>query len=385
MYENGRKIGKQEQEKRRKKKREQEYIKKRKDERQRKRSEEVIEEEQTKRTERMEMRSEMSSGNALDEFDGRNSIGDDKEDPLGDRNEPPYESLKSPHEDTKYPDLEEDRKSRERELEEDSEKEDSFMQKTVSGTKAMGVKLWKAYKTAQATGSVVSFIGAFFVPILVTVFLFFFFVIPMILFLLPTGALIVLTDDEPEGERTEQRVEADTEDKKETKNKNSGTDDPQSKKELIKDSIYPATKANYVTSGFGGRDSPGGIGSTNHKGTDLAYAGGDATGIDVQAYQNGSVIMRKSVAESGGFGNLVVIQHSDSYRTYYAHLNSFNIKQGDDVTAGDKIGEIGTTGNSTGAHLHFEVRLKTGEDYVQQDPKSYLVHFGLDGIYRGAK
>jgi murein DD-endopeptidase MepM/ murein hydrolase activator NlpD len=60
---------------------------------------------------------------------------------------------------------------------------------------------------------------------------------------------------------------------------------------------------------------------------------------------------------SGGYGNLVVVQHRLGYTTWYAHLSSITSWVGEQVSGGTRIGYVGSTGNSTGPHLHFEVRL----------------------------
>jgi murein DD-endopeptidase MepM/ murein hydrolase activator NlpD len=60
---------------------------------------------------------------------------------------------------------------------------------------------------------------------------------------------------------------------------------------------------------------------------------------------------------SGGYGNLVIVQHRLGYQTYYAHLSRFAVSAGSRVAGGVRIGYVGTTGHSTGPHLHFEVRL----------------------------
>jgi murein DD-endopeptidase MepM/ murein hydrolase activator NlpD len=57
----------------------------------------------------------------------------------------------------------------------------------------------------------------------------------------------------------------------------------------------------------------------------------------------------------GGYGNLIILKHSDGYETYYGHLSVISVKEGDDITKGQKIGLVGSTGHSTGPHLHFEV------------------------------
>ena len=59
----------------------------------------------------------------------------------------------------------------------------------------------------------------------------------------------------------------------------------------------------------------------------------------------------------GGYGNLIMIMRSDGTQTRYAHLDKIKVRKGDRVRAGDRIGTIGSTGHSTGSHLHFEVRV----------------------------
>ncbi|MEZ5101365.1 MAG: M23 family metallopeptidase [Thermoleophilia bacterium] len=59
----------------------------------------------------------------------------------------------------------------------------------------------------------------------------------------------------------------------------------------------------------------------------------------------------------GGYGNLVVVSHGDGYRTYYAHLASVSVEAGQRVRAGSVVGRVGSTGHSSGPHLHFELRL----------------------------
>jgi murein DD-endopeptidase MepM/ murein hydrolase activator NlpD len=72
---------------------------------------------------------------------------------------------------------------------------------------------------------------------------------------------------------------------------------------------------------------------------------------------------------SGGYGNLVVVQHRLGYQTWYAHLSSIAVGQGASVAGGVMVGRIGATGHATGPHLHFELR----HDGVPINPVPYLL------------
>ncbi|MBF4582484.1 M23 family metallopeptidase [Curtobacterium sp. VKM Ac-2865] len=113
---------------------------------------------------------------------------------------------------------------------------------------------------------------------------------------------------------------------------------------------YPFTSAYPVSSGFGPRPSPGGVGSTNHQGIDFAAA----QDTRIHAVASGTVIF---TGVSGGYGNLTRIQHADGYVSYYGHQNHIDIAKGASVSAGQFIGRVGTTGDSTGNHLHLGVTL----------------------------
>lgn len=105
----------------------------------------------------------------------------------------------------------------------------------------------------------------------------------------------------------------------------------------------------YITSTVGGRASPGGIGSTNHKGTDIGRVGYTSP---VYASKAGTVIVSQY---SSSYGNYVAISHGSGNTTLYAHMSSRKVEVGQYVNQGDVIGITGSTGNSTGPHLHFEV------------------------------
>lgn len=83
---------------------------------------------------------------------------------------------------------------------------------------------------------------------------------------------------------------------------------------------------------------------------------GGSIGTTVRAAANGTVIVSKSSGWNGGYGNYIVIRHSNGTQSLYAHLSSNAVGVGAVVGAGDTIGAIGNTGRSTGPHLHFEVR-----------------------------
>lgn len=89
-----------------------------------------------------------------------------------------------------------------------------------------------------------------------------------------------------------------------------------------------------------------------HKGTDIPLSIGDP----IKAAFDGKVRVVKDPKQSGGYGNLVVIRHSNGLETYYGHLQRYNVVKNDIVKAGDVIGYGGNTGRSTGPHLHFETR-----------------------------
>jgi murein DD-endopeptidase MepM/ murein hydrolase activator NlpD len=102
-----------------------------------------------------------------------------------------------------------------------------------------------------------------------------------------------------------------------------------------------------ISSTFGYRNSPGGVGSTNHKGVDVAVP----TGTNVFSVAEGFVV---SVGYQGGYGNSVEIQH-DGYSSFYAHNSKIVVKIGQHVKAGDVVALSGNTGGaSTGPHSHVE-------------------------------
>lgn len=107
-------------------------------------------------------------------------------------------------------------------------------------------------------------------------------------------------------------------------------------------------KKSNISSPFGHRKSPGGIGSKYHKGIDIAFP----TGTHVLACEAGKV---EVAGWSKGFGKCIIISHGGGVKTTYAHLSKINVTKGQRVVRGQFIGEVGSTGNSTGPHLHLGV------------------------------
>ncbi|MFC7705127.1 DUF5930 domain-containing protein [Plastorhodobacter daqingensis] len=116
------------------------------------------------------------------------------------------------------------------------------------------------------------------------------------------------------------------------------------------------------TSGFGNRRDPKTGGRRMHAGVD--YAGPSGTAILSTA--DGVVV--EAGWNSGGYGNMVRIRHEFGIETLYAHMSRIHVKVGERVSRGDRIGDMGNTGRSTGTHLHYEVRL--GGRAV--DPMNYI-------------
>jgi murein DD-endopeptidase MepM/ murein hydrolase activator NlpD len=108
--------------------------------------------------------------------------------------------------------------------------------------------------------------------------------------------------------------------------------------------------ARAESSGFGWRDDPIRKRPKFHHGTD--YRG--KSGTPVLAAGGGTVVV---AGRRGGYGNVVFVDHGGGIVTRYAHLRRIETKLGATIEAGDRIGQIGSTGRTTGPHLHFEVRL----------------------------
>jgi murein DD-endopeptidase MepM/ murein hydrolase activator NlpD len=113
---------------------------------------------------------------------------------------------------------------------------------------------------------------------------------------------------------------------------------------------YMPVKGYRYTSGFGYRYDPFNGGTAMHAGVDMAGASGEP----IYASADGVV---QQAGRSGGYGNLVEVSHGKGIDTRYAHLSSIVVKPGERVRQGQLIGKMGSTGRSTGTHLHFEIRV----------------------------
>lgn len=124
---------------------------------------------------------------------------------------------------------------------------------------------------------------------------------------------------------------------------------------------WPCPSSTRITSDYGNRISPTAGASSNHKGIDI----GAASGADIVAAADGTV---KVATYSGAAGNYVMVDHGGGLYTVYMHASALLVSPGQSVTAGQVIAKVGSTGISTGNHLHFGVSLNGS--YVS--PWSYL-------------
>lgn len=113
-----------------------------------------------------------------------------------------------------------------------------------------------------------------------------------------------------------------------------------------------------VTSRYGDRES---IRDHDHRGLDIAAK----TGTPIKAAASGTISYSGTMS---GYGNLIIINHGNGITTYYGHCSKLYKQKGETVKAGDVIAAVGSTGNSTGSHLHFEIR----KNDIYVNPAKYL-------------
>lgn len=132
--------------------------------------------------------------------------------------------------------------------------------------------------------------------------------------------------------------------------------------------LWPCPGYYYISSGYGRRWGK------LHKGIDIAGSG--IKGAEITAANSGTVIKvvndckhnygkSKSCGCGGGYGRYCIVDHGGGYTTLYAHATDITVKEGDEVKTGDVLGYVGSTGYSTGWHLHFEIRI----DGTAKDPE----------------
>lgn len=124
---------------------------------------------------------------------------------------------------------------------------------------------------------------------------------------------------------------------------------------------WPCPSSSRITSGFGDRESPTEGASSNHKGIDI----GAGTGASIVAAADGQVVIS---TYSYSAGNYIMIDHGGGVSTVYMHCSQLLVSKGAKVTKGQVIAKVGSTGYSTGPHLHFGIR--SGGTYV--DPQRYV-------------
>lgn len=124
---------------------------------------------------------------------------------------------------------------------------------------------------------------------------------------------------------------------------------------------WPVDKSTTIHSAFGRRFHPIYKYYRSHDGIDI----GNKAYPTIYAAGAGKVV---EAGRTGGYGNYVVIDHGNGFKSLYAHLSSYSVKVGDWVKKGQKIAKMGNTGTSTGTHLHFEIQVNG----VPTDPTKYL-------------
>lgn len=124
--------------------------------------------------------------------------------------------------------------------------------------------------------------------------------------------------------------------------------------------IWTSTDSHAITSVYGNRVHPITGRNDNHSGIDI----GASFGTDILAIAAGTVVLAEY---HSSYGNYVIVEHANGYKSLYAHQSQMKVRVGDTVQQGATIGLVGSTGNSTGAHIHLEI-WKDGE---RTDPLSY--------------
>lgn len=146
-------------------------------------------------------------------------------------------------------------------------------------------------------------------------------------------------------------------------------------------SIWPVGPEGHMTDSFGGRGNPFGGGSSEfHTGQDIAAP----WGTTVVAAASGTVTF---AGMQNGYGQVIIIDHGEGLTTRYGHLSRMTVAEGEQIQRGQELGNVGSTGRSTGPHLHYEVRIHDSP----VSPRRYLPQRGAldeeqaDGVTEGSK
>ena len=127
--------------------------------------------------------------------------------------------------------------------------------------------------------------------------------------------------------------------------------------------ISPLTRSYSISSGFGQRVDPTGYSGTGHDGIDMPGSAGEA----ILAARYGTVVEAGFHASAG---NYAIVKHDNGYYTYYMHMTENFVSVGQTLETGQQIGTMGTTGNSTGVHLHFGIATGVWSGFV--NPTSFI-------------
>lgn len=155
---------------------------------------------------------------------------------------------------------------------------------------------------------------------------------------------------------------------------NNGATENNGETEARAELIYPLMNPARTTSRFGWRTHPLTGTRRFHSGIDI----GAPSGTPVVATATGTVV---SAGWNGGYGKAIVIQHNDTLQTLYGHLSEISVQPGQQITQGTVIGLVGSTGNSTGPHLHFETRSPGANGWVAVDPTPDI-QYAIDNLRR---
>jgi murein DD-endopeptidase MepM/ murein hydrolase activator NlpD len=127
------------------------------------------------------------------------------------------------------------------------------------------------------------------------------------------------------------------------------------------DFVYPLSTPAPISSPYGWRIHPLTGNRRFHAGQDLAAP----SGTPIVAVANGRVVLANW---HGGYGKAVIIEHNGRLQTLYGHMSEVFVQEGQEIKQGTVIGQVGSTGASSGPHLHFETKLPTAEGWVAVDP-----------------